>query len=110
MTENDTLVQVFTTLGSKDEALALARAAVEARAAACVQIVGPITSVYRWEGLVQEEQEFLCLLKAPASRLEPLLEFVRDRHPYDTPEITAFPSAAVDRGYLAWAQTATLDD
>ena len=108
MTEDDTLVQVFTTLGSREEALGLARAAVDARAAACVQVVGPITSVYRWEGAVQEDQEFLCLLKAPASRLEPLLEFVRDHHPYDTPEITAVPSTAVDERYLAWAEAETV--
>jgi periplasmic divalent cation tolerance protein len=104
---DDSLVQVFTTLGSRDEALGLARAAVEARTAACVQIVGPITSVYRWQGAVQEDQEFLCLLKAPASRLEALLGFVRDHHPYDTPEITAVPSAPVDARYLAWALTET---
>ncbi len=103
----ESLVQVFTTLGSKDEALGLGRAAVEARSAACVQIVGPITSVYRWEGAVQEDEEFLCLLKAPLSRLEPLLGFVRDHHPYDTPEITAVPSAVVDDRYLAWAQAET---
>src|SRR5947208_12323710 len=107
MTEDETLVQVFTTLGIRDEALALARAAVEARAAACVQVVGPIASVYRWEGAIQEDQEFLCLLKAPASRLDALFHFVRDHHPYDTPEITAVPSAAVDDRYLAWAQAET---
>jgi len=104
---DDSLVQVFTTLATRDDALDLARAAVEARAAACVQVVGPIASVYRWEGTVQEDAEFLCLLKVPGSRLEPLLRFVRERHPYDTPEITAVPSAAVDQRYLAWAVAET---
>jgi len=103
VTEHDSLAHVFTTLDSKEHALELARAAVEARAAACVQIIGPITSVYRWDGAVQEDQEFLCLFKGPASRLKPLMDFVRDRHPYDTPEITAVPSTAVDERYLAWA-------
>jgi len=99
----DSLVQVFTTLGTRDDALGMGRAAVKARAAACVQVVGPITSVYRWEGAVQEDTEFLCLLKTPGSKLERLLQFVRDHHPYDTPEITAVPSSAVDDRYLAWA-------
>jgi periplasmic divalent cation tolerance protein len=106
----DSLVQVFTTLGTRDDALGLGRAAVEARAAACVQVVGPITSVYRWNETVQEDQEFLCLLKVPGSKLEPLLRFVRDHHPYDTPEITAVPSAAVDERYLAWAEAETSGD
>ncbi|MDP9343018.1 MAG: divalent-cation tolerance protein CutA [Actinomycetota bacterium] len=107
MDHDESLVQVFTTLATRDDALELARSAVEARAAACVQVVGPIASVYRWEGTVQEDSEFLCLLKAPGSRLEPLLQFVRDHHPYDTPEITAVPSAAVDDRYLAWAVAET---
>jgi periplasmic divalent cation tolerance protein len=104
---DDSLVQVFTTLATRDEALGLARAAVESRVAACVQVVGPIASVYRWEGTVQEDPEFLCLLKSPGSRLEALLRFVREHHTYDTPEITAVPSTAVDDRYLAWAVAET---
>jgi periplasmic divalent cation tolerance protein len=104
---DESLVQLFTTLGSRDGALELARAAVEARAAACVQVIGPITSIYRWEGAVQEEEEFLCLFKGPASRTASLMQFVREHHPYDTPEITAVPSLAVDERYLAWALAET---
>lgn len=101
------LVQLFTTLESRDEALALGREAVDARAAACVQVIGPITSVYRWEGEVEETEEFLCLMKVPSEGLERLVQFVRDRHPYDTPELTAVDSAFVDERYLAWARSET---
>ncbi len=101
------LVQVFTTVGSREDALALARAAVEERVAACVQVIGPLTSVYRWEGKVEERAEFLCLLKAPQEGLERLVSFVRDRHPYDTPEITSIESPYTDDRYLAWARAET---
>jgi periplasmic divalent cation tolerance protein len=98
------LAQLLTTVETREQALELAHAAVEARVAACVQIVGPITSVYRWEGKVEEAGEFLLLMKAPGESIERLAAFVRDRHPYDTPEITAIESSFVDERYLAWAR------
>jgi periplasmic divalent cation tolerance protein len=98
------LAQLLTTVETREQALELAHAAVEARVAACVQIVGPITSVYRWEGKVEEAGEFLLLLKTPGEALERLAAFVRDRHPYDTPEITAVESSFVNERYLAWAR------
>jgi periplasmic divalent cation tolerance protein len=97
----------MTTLESREQALELARAAVNERVAACVQVVGPITSVYRWEGRVEESAEYLCLLKVPADGVERLARFVRDRHPYDTPELTAVESSFVDPRYLAWARAET---
>jgi periplasmic divalent cation tolerance protein len=102
------LVQLITTLETKEQALELAGAAVDARVAACVQIVGPITSVYRWQGKVERSEEFLCLLKAPLEGLDALTAFVRDRHPYDTPEITAVESLFVDDRYMAWATEETV--
>ena len=97
------LVQVLTTFDSRDDALRLAHAAVAARVAACVQLVGPITSVYRWQGSVEEAAEFLCVFKAPAEALGSLLAFVRERHPYHTPELTVVESLFTDQRYLAWA-------
>jgi periplasmic divalent cation tolerance protein len=98
------LVQLLTTLENEDQALSMAREVVDARAAACVQVVGPIKSVYRWKGRTREETEFLCLMKVPNDRLERLVSFVRERHPYDTPELTALPSSFVDGRFLAWAR------
>ena len=101
------LVQLITTVDSKESALQLARAAVQERMAACVQIVGPITSVYRWMGAIEETTEFLLVMKTPTAGLERLTSFVRDRHPYDTPELTAIGSSFVDERYLAWALEVT---
>ncbi|HEX2267526.1 MAG TPA: divalent-cation tolerance protein CutA [Actinomycetota bacterium] len=101
------LVQLITTLDSREQALSLGRDAVEARTAACVQVIGPITSVYRWQGEMEEAEEFLCLLKVPSEGLERLVQFVRDRHPYDTPELTAVGSTFVDERYLAWTRSET---
>jgi periplasmic divalent cation tolerance protein len=96
------LVHLLTTIDTRAQALRLAHDAVEDRVAACVQIAGPITSVYRWQGRIEEVQEFVCLFKTPADGLQALVAFVRDRHPYDTPELTAVPSSFVDERYLAW--------
>ena len=101
------LVQLITTVESREEALALARAAVDEHAAACVQVIGPITSVYRWEGEVRETAEFLLLLKTSSEGLERLTAYVRDRHPYDTPELTAVESLFADERYLAWSRAQT---
>lgn len=102
------LVQLLTTVESREQALQLAHDAVDARVAACVQIIGPITSVYRWEGEVEDAAEFLLLMKAPLEGLEKLTAFVRDRHPYDTPEIAAVEALFVDERYLAWAGAETV--
>jgi periplasmic divalent cation tolerance protein len=101
------LVQVLTTVESREQALELAHAVIEARSAACVQIVGPITSVYRWQGRVEETAEYLLLMKVPAEGAEGLAGFVRRRHPYHTPELTAVPSSFVDQRYLAWVEEVT---
>jgi periplasmic divalent cation tolerance protein len=100
----DSLTQLITTLSEEDDALELARAAVEERRAACVQVLGPITSTYRWEGDLRTEREFLCLMKVPSSGLGDLVEFVRARHPYTTPELTTVAGPYVDADYLAWVR------
>ncbi|MEX2458613.1 MAG: divalent-cation tolerance protein CutA [Actinomycetota bacterium] len=101
------LAQIVTTVSTRDEALALAHEAVDAGAAACVQILGPITSVYRWEGHVQEQSEFLLLAKAPGERSEALAAFLAERHPFDTPEVAVYEAGWVDPRYLAWAAEVT---
>src|SRR5690606_16043695 len=68
----DECVQVTTTTATDSDARALAQGLVEARLAACVQVVGPITSVYRWEGEVQVDDEWLCLAKTTRARLSEL--------------------------------------
>lgn len=94
--------QVLTTLETKDEAAALAGIILEGRAAACVQIVGPIESHYWWQGEIQVEQEWLCQIKTTAEALERLMALITDHHPYDIPEITATPIVRGSSDYLAW--------
>lgn len=102
------LAQLFTTVETREQALELARAAVEARVAACVQVLGPIASVFRWRGRIEEAEEYLLVMKAPVEGFERLMAFARERHPYDVPELTAVPSTLVDEPYLAWARAETV--
>ena len=95
-------VQVLTTVDSEDGAQRLARGMVDERLAACVQVVGPIMSVYRWQGAVQVEREWQCLAKTTAERLEALVEHLRRHHPYELPEIVATPIVGGGEDYLRW--------
>ncbi|GAA3651366.1 divalent-cation tolerance protein CutA [Streptomyces chitinivorans] len=96
------VLTVLTTTDSKEKAEALARGAVEARVAACAQISGPVTSVYRWEGEVRAEPEWQVLLKTAAARYDALEAHLRAAHDYDTPEIIATPVVRGGADYLAW--------
>src|SRR5437879_4059753 len=103
------LAQLITTLPDRQAGMSLARDVVDRRLAACVQVIDPITSVYRWEGAVREENEVLCLMKVPSDRSAVLAAHVRSVHPYDTPEIVVVDSSFVDERYLAWARVETAD-
>jgi periplasmic divalent cation tolerance protein len=95
-------LQVQTTAGSEQEAERIAAALVERRLAACVQVLGPIASRYRWRGAVEEAQEWLCLAKTAASRYPELEAAIGELHSYEEPEIVAVPIVAGSAGYLAW--------
>ncbi|HET9199176.1 MAG TPA: divalent-cation tolerance protein CutA [Solirubrobacterales bacterium] len=95
-------VQVLTTVGSEEEAGRIARLLVERRLAACVQVVGPIVSRYRWRGAVEEEREWQLLAKTTRAAYEPVEAAIREVHSYDEPEIVAVPIVAGSAGYLAW--------
>jgi periplasmic divalent cation tolerance protein len=95
-------IQVITTLATKDEADKLAHALVARRLAACVQVAGPITSTYHWQGKIETSQEWACLIKSLASKYPALEAAIRELHPYDVPEILATPVVAGHAGYLDW--------
>ncbi|TAK43848.1 MAG: divalent-cation tolerance protein CutA [Betaproteobacteria bacterium] len=93
---------VLTNLPDRAAAEKLAEALVEQRAAACVNILGPCRSVYRWQGAVQKADEHLMLIKSTADRYATLEQAIRAAHPYELPEIVAVP---IERGlpaYLEW--------
>jgi periplasmic divalent cation tolerance protein len=95
-------VQVLTTAGSEEEAERIGEHLVEARLAACVQVLGPIASVYRWQGKVEREREWQCLAKTEAGRYDEVEAAIREIHSYEEPEILAIPVLAGSRGYLDW--------
>ena len=92
----------LTTLATRDEGERLAAILVEERLAACVNVIGPMISIYQWEGKVERDTEVLLLIKTTAAGVEPLKERVLDLHPYDTPEFLAFEVGAGSSGYLDW--------
>lgn len=95
-------VQVLTTAGSEEEAGRIASLLVERRLAACVQVVGPVVSRYRWQGAIEEEREWQCLAKTTRAAYEKVEAAIREVHSYDEPEIIATPIVAGSAGYLAW--------
>ena len=95
-------VQATTTTPSRDVARRIGRMLVDRRLAACVQIVGPIESTYRWQGRVETAREWLCLIKTTRARFREVAATVETLHPYDTPEIVALPIAAGSKRYLEW--------
>jgi len=98
---------VLTNLPDRETAERLAGVLVEQRLAACVNILAPCGSVYRWQGAVQREEEHPVLIKTTAERYPALEAAIRAAHPYELPEIIAVP---IERGlpaYLAWLEAET---
>ena len=95
-------VVVLTTVGSDEEAVKLARAVVERRVVACVNIVGPVRSVYYWKGQLEDERERLLLMKTRSDRFDDLHSVLKELHPYDVPEIIALPVERGSAAYLGW--------
>ncbi len=95
---------VLTTVASAEKAEELAGALVERRLAACVNIVGPIRSVYRWKGVIEREQEYLLLIKTSAERAAELESVFVELHPYETPEHVELAIGGGGAAYLAWLE------
>ncbi|KID30359.1 divalent-cation tolerance protein CutA [Prauserella rugosa] len=95
-------VVVVTTTDSEEAARALAAAAVEARLGACAQIVGPITSVYRWQGAIETDREWRVEVKTAADRADALVGLLTERHTYDVPEVIVTPVVGGHADYLSW--------
>jgi len=101
---------VLTNLPDVASARALAGHLVEARLAACVNILAPCRSVYRWEGRIEDAEEVPLLIKTTAARYAALEEAIRARHPYELPEIVAVPLTHGLPGYLGWVAAETTDE
>jgi len=103
----DKACMVYITVASRDEGLKIARAVVGEHLAACVNILGPATSVYTWEGKTEEAQEFVMVCKTRRSRAPELSARVKALHSYDTPCIVTYAMAAGFPPFLDWIADAT---
>lgn len=95
-------VQVLTTASSEEEAERIASDLLDRGLAACVQVVGPITSRYRWQGQLERATEWQCLAKTEAAAYPAVEKAIGAINSYDEPEIIATPIVAGSEGYLAW--------
>ncbi len=98
---------VMVTAPSDEVAVGLARAVVEERLVACVNIMGPVRSIFRWEGAIDETSEVLLLLKTRVDRVDALRSRVVALHPYEGPEFVVLPIAEGLEAYLGWIRTET---
>src|SRR5579859_2297361 len=98
-------IVVMVTCGSQAEAKKIARAVVDARLAACANVLGsPVESIYRWKGKVETAKEVLVLVKTTRKRFAALEREIRKLHSYDTPEIIAVAIADGSKTYLQWIE------
>jgi periplasmic divalent cation tolerance protein len=99
---SEKFVLVLTTAGSEDQAEAIARALVERRLAACVNVIRGVCSVFRWKDAIEREQEELLVIKTTEAALPRLRDAIRELHSYEVPEVLAIPIVDGSPGYLAW--------
>ena len=92
----------MTTVSEREAGEKLASALVEAELAACVQVLPPMTSVYRWKGKIQKETEHLLLIKTIQDKWDSLSEFIHKNHPYEVPELIAVEASKIAPAYRQW--------
>ncbi|MDH5298926.1 MAG: divalent-cation tolerance protein CutA [Desulfobulbaceae bacterium] len=95
-------IQVMTTVEERQQGQSIADRLLAEKLAACVQVVGPITSYFLWQGKNEEAIEYLCLIKSRRHLYEEIERVIRAMHPYEVPEILAVPVVAGGGAYLAW--------
>lgn len=92
----------MTTVGSEEDGVRLARALVERRVAACVNLSGPVRSVYHWKGKLEYDHERVLLIKTRAEHFGELEKTLAELHPYEVPELIALPIERGSAAYLGW--------
>jgi periplasmic divalent cation tolerance protein len=100
-------VMVLTTLPADADGAAFAHALVTARLAACVNLLAPMESVYRWEGDIEQETERQVVIKTSRDRVAALWDRVRELHPYEVPEFLVLPIVDGNDAYLRWVADST---
>jgi periplasmic divalent cation tolerance protein len=94
--------QVATTTGTREIAERIAVELVDRRLAACAQVSGPIASTYRWQGQIENAEEWLCTAKTTNDQLSAIQEVLKRLHPYEVPELIATPIVGGSEAYLEW--------
>jgi periplasmic divalent cation tolerance protein len=100
-------IEVHTTIDSREAAQKIAETLVSRRLAACVQVSGPITSTYWWQGKMEQAEEWLCTAKTRRELYDQLEQTIREVHSYDVPEILAVKVVAGNADYLNWLSQET---
>jgi periplasmic divalent cation tolerance protein len=101
------ILQVSTTTDKREDVEKISKAMVEKRLAACVQIVGPITSYYRWKGNLENAEEWLLIIKTRSELYPQIEDAIKAVHSYETPEIIAVSVTAGSSDYLDWLKSET---
>ena len=101
------VVTVYATFTYAGQAQSIGTAVVEERLAACVNILPVMTSVYRWQGRIQQEREHQLVMKTRSARLPALQARIRELHPYDVPEVLVVPVVGGSADYLGWVRDNT---
>ncbi len=100
-------IVVFITASNEDEAAKIAKALVEARLAACVNIIRSIRSIYSWQGKIEDDTEVLMIAKTQKALFDALSKKVKELHSYSTPEIIALPVVEGSEDYINWLREST---
>ena len=107
MSSDEPIVVLCTAPADAECAAELARGLVEARLAACVNLIPGVRSFYRWEGAIQDDPEVQLVIKTRRGRFAQLEAWLNEHHPYDVPEILALPIAQGATPYLDWLEKQT---
>ncbi|MCL6642152.1 MAG: divalent-cation tolerance protein CutA [Candidatus Bipolaricaulota bacterium] len=102
-------VHVVTTVPTKEEGERIALALLQRHLAGCVQIVGPMTSLYWWQGKIKKSEEWLCIVKTERALFDTIERAITAMHPYKVPEILAIPITEGSEGYLEWLREQTAE-
>jgi periplasmic divalent cation tolerance protein len=95
-------IVVFVTCGSEEEALKISQSLVEEHLAACINLFSPVRSIYRWEGKIWDEKEWILFIKTQKERFEEVERKVKSLHSYSVPEIIGLPIVEGASSYLNW--------
>jgi len=105
----DAIVSVYALFASDEEAGRIGRALVDERLAACVNILGPCRSIYRWQGRIEDATEVAAIFKTRAATAERLVERIGAMHSYEVPAVVVWPIDVTSDGYRLWVNECVAD-